>query len=205
MPRYWVIAPVESKPPELFDRVWQYDLVNNLISIGWKEAGDVSTMSREKLSEAVASAYPDKPQQTKALYGNMLWTFYHEIIPGDFIIARRGRKTIAAAGKVIQLAVYAAAKNPAIHHPSFLGVAWDEQPRNKRFDTIVFPMHTLTEIPEAQYRKFLEGPPDSVMQPPPEPEAVDPSAFVLEKVFGGLHRQQLRHDLRRKVADLQGF
>jgi len=28
MPRYWVIAPVESKPRELFDRVWQFDLAN---------------------------------------------------------------------------------------------------------------------------------------------------------------------------------
>lgn len=30
MPRYWVIAPVESKPPELFDKVWKFDLANNL-------------------------------------------------------------------------------------------------------------------------------------------------------------------------------
>ena len=33
MPRYWVIAPVDSKPPELFDKVWQFDLANNRISI----------------------------------------------------------------------------------------------------------------------------------------------------------------------------
>ena len=55
MPRYWVIAPVESKPPELFDKVWQFDLVNNLISIGWKQLGDVSKMSRDapKLKESL--------------------------------------------------------------------------------------------------------------------------------------------------------
>lgn len=40
MPRYWVIAPVESKPPELFDKVWQFDLANHLITIGWTEPGD---------------------------------------------------------------------------------------------------------------------------------------------------------------------
>jgi len=77
MPRYWVIAPVKSKPPELFDKVWQFDVANNLISIGWQQLGDVSEMSREKLSEAVASSYPEKPPQTKALYCNMIWAFYH--------------------------------------------------------------------------------------------------------------------------------
>lgn len=39
MPRYWVIAAVESKPSELFDKVWQFDLANGLISIG--EVGGV--------------------------------------------------------------------------------------------------------------------------------------------------------------------
>ena len=34
MSRYWVIAPVESKPSELFDKVWQFDVANGLISIG---------------------------------------------------------------------------------------------------------------------------------------------------------------------------
>jgi hypothetical protein len=54
MPRYWIIAPVEVKPTELFDKVWQFDVANNLISIGWHELGDVSTLSREALSKAVA-------------------------------------------------------------------------------------------------------------------------------------------------------
>jgi hypothetical protein len=61
MPRYWVIAPVESKPSDLFEKVWQFDLANNLISIGWKQLGDVSKMNREQLSKAIASSYRDKP------------------------------------------------------------------------------------------------------------------------------------------------
>jgi hypothetical protein len=50
----------------------------------------------------------------------MLWAFYHEIVPGDFVIARRGQKIVAAAGKVIQSAVYAPGKNPTFQHPNFL-------------------------------------------------------------------------------------
>jgi restriction system protein len=181
MPRYWVIAPFESQPPEQYDKVWQFDLANNIISIGWQQLGNVSKMSREELSMAVASTYPDKPAGTKGLYANMVWAFYHEICPGDFILARRGRKTLAAVGKVSQLAFYAPGKCPFHEHPNFLGVSWQEQPCNKVFPEIVFPMPTLGELSDVQFRNFLEG---SGLQPISS-EALeateDPSAFVLEK------------------------
>src|SRR5260370_25341238 len=102
MPRCWVSAPYESKKPEAFDQVWQFDVANNLISIGWFEANDVSKISQEKLSDAIASAYPDKPPATKSLYCNMPWAFYHEISPDDFVIARSGRKSVAAVCKITQ-------------------------------------------------------------------------------------------------------
>ena len=181
MPRYWVIAPVESKPSGIFDKVWQFDLANNLISIGWKELADVSKMNREELAEAVASTYPDKPPATKGLYANMIWAFYHEIALGDFVIARRGRKNLAAVGKVLQSATYTPGKNPVHNHPNFLEVAWQEQPRNKVFPSVVFPMQTLADLTEVQYHNLLEG---SGMQDVVSEAAEateDPSAFVLEK------------------------
>jgi restriction system protein len=179
--RYWVIAPKESKQPEQFDKVWQFDLANNLISIGWHQLGDASKMSREELSVAVASIYTDKPPATKGFLANTYWAFYHEIRPGDFVIARRGRKTLVAVGKVSQSAFYAPGKSSVDDQPNFLGVLWQEQPRNKVFPAIVFPMQTLTEISDVQFRNFLEG---SGSQPIPSEalEAVeDPSDFVLEK------------------------
>ncbi len=181
MPRYWVIAPFESQPPEQYDKVWQFDLANSFITIGWQQLGDISKMSREELSMAIASTWPEKQQATKSLLVNMLWAFYHEIHPGDFVISRRGRKTLAAVGKVSQSAFYAPGKSSFHDHTNFLGVSWQEQPRDKVFPVIVFPMHTLTEISEVQFRNFLEG---SGSQPIPS-EALDatedPSAFVLEK------------------------
>jgi predicted Mrr-cat superfamily restriction endonuclease len=181
MPRYWIIAPVESKPPDLFGKVWQFDLANNLISIGWKELGDVSRMSRDELSKAIARRYSDKPLQTKALYANMIWAFYHEITPGDFVVARRGRKTLAAVGKVSKSGFYAPGKNPAHGHPNFLEVSWQEQPREKSFPSIVFPMPTLAELSETQYQHLLDGsgvPPLSSEAPQ---GVEDANAFVLEK------------------------
>jgi len=181
MSRYWVIAPVESKNPELFDKVWQFDTTNNLISIGWTQLGNVSKMSQEELSDAVASTYPERPPQTKALLTNMLWAFYHEINVGDFVIARRGRKILAAVGKVIQSATYSTAKNPATAHPNFLGVKWLDSPRDKIFPNLVFPMHTLSEISEIQYNNLLEGSILQVVDSELAEAIEDPSAFVLEK------------------------
>lgn len=181
MPRYWVMAPVESKPTELFDKVWQFDLAQNVISIGWKQLGDVTAMTRDELSEAVARTYPDKPSQTKGLYTNMLWAFYHEMLPGDYVIARRGRKTMAGIGKITGSAVFSPSRNQHVEHPGFLDVAWQAEPRNKSFPSIVFPMHTLAEFSEEQFRSVVEGSGFPIAQPETESEVEDPSEFVLEK------------------------
>lgn len=185
MPRYWVIAPFESKIAEVFDNVWQFDLANNVISIGWSQLGDVSKMSRESLIEAVTLAYPDRPNATKSLFVNMLWSFYHEISLGDIIIARKGRKTLAAIGNVIKTGFFAPGRNPLLaspgrSHPNFLSVEWASQPRDKIFTNIVFPMHSVYEITEEQYHSLVEG---SIIEavPSPNDSVEDQSAFVLEK------------------------
>jgi len=181
MHRYWVIAPVESKPSELFDNVWHFDIDNNLLSIGWVELGDVSNMAKETLRAAVSSTYPKKPPATQALYANMIWAFYHEIVPGDIVIARRGRKTLAGVGTVVQSAVYAPGKNPTINHPHFLDVAWRSEPRDKVFSSVVFPMQTVAALSDAEYRHFVEGSNTASVLPTPSESLDDPNEFVLEK------------------------
>ena len=181
MPRYWVMAPVESKPADLFDMVWRFDLAQNVISIGWKQLGDVTAMTRDELSEAVARVYSDKPSQTKGLYTNMLWAFYHEMLPGDYVIARRGRKTLAGVGKITGPPVCSPGRNQHVEHPGFLDVAWQAEPRNKAFPSIVFPMHTLAEFSEEQFRSVVEGSGLPVAPSGREPEVENPSEFVLEK------------------------
>jgi restriction system protein len=161
--------------------VWHFDLAQSVISIGWKDLGDISQMPRDALAKAVATTYPDKPSQTKGLYTNMLWAFYHEMLPGDYVIARRGRKTLAGVGKIVGPAAYAPGKNPSVGHLGFLEVAWQDQPKDKSFPSIVFPMHTLAEFSEEQFRNAVEGSGVSISPPEPQPEVEDPSEFVLEK------------------------
>jgi restriction system protein len=114
-------------------------------------------MSRSELAEVVAYHYPEKPQQTKGLITNMVWSFYNEIEPGDVVIARRGRKILAAVGTVREKAFHEVGRNPDVDHRLFLPVTWHQEPRNKDFGAVVFPMLTLAEIDETQFESFVEG------------------------------------------------
>jgi len=55
-----------------------------------------------------------------------------------------------------------------------------KQPRDKVFPNIVFPMHSVYEITESQYRSLLEGDADLPLSEAPE-ATEDQNAFVLEK------------------------
>jgi len=194
------MAPVKSKPMELFDEVWQFDLANNVISIGWKQLGDITNITRVDLAETIASTYPDKPPQTKGLYTNMLWAFYNEMLPGDYVIARRGRKTLVGVGKIVGSPSYSPGRNPHVAHLGFLDIAWQAEPRDKQFPSIVFPMHTLAEFTEEQFRNVVEGFGPPIAPPSTEPEVEDPSEFVLEKYleefivsnFGSIFKNHLQ-------------
>jgi restriction system protein len=187
MPRYWVIAPYHADRPEFWEKVWQFDLDNNLISIGWRELGDVSSLSEQGLKTAIERTYSNAPPPAKRIYFRMLWDFYHSVEPGDIVVARRGTKRIAAVGTVVRKAYYERAKNAAVMgpentYPNHIDVQWNEIPRNKEFANAVFGMQTLYEISEEKYHSLIE----SDLQLPAEAQRVeedieDQAAFVLEK------------------------
>ena len=186
MPRYWLIAPFSSQNPDLYEKVWAHDLDNGRISIGWHAVGDIAGLSKTELSERVSKFYPSKPVATRSLYTNMIWSFMREIQPGDMVLARRGRKVLAGVGKVTRSGYYAPGLNPVVGtaprlHPNFIDVDWLPAPRDVVFEDIVFPMHSLMEIDEAQYQAFAAAEPTSSVadSDPILPEG--PAHFALEK------------------------
>jgi restriction system protein len=179
MAKYWIIAPGENTNGFIFNELWQFDLSNDLISIGWSELGDLSKKEKKDILEMVSVAFPDKPAHTKSLIVNMLWSFYNEIELGDVIIARKGRKELAGVGIVMRKAYYAPNTNPLISHSHFLNVKWKDTPRNISFPFIVFPMHTLSEFSEEKYRELVSGIDISVLESSDIIE--DRMEFVLEK------------------------
>ena len=164
MPHYWIIAPVEAGP--LFDNVWQFDLSNDIISIGWGQLGDTLEMSQQQLEQAVEVAYPARTPASKRYIRKTIWTFVHDINLGDFVIARRGLKVLEAVGRVSRPAFYEREKNPFLPHPRFLGVSWEKPPHRKEFLTSVFIQNTIQTVTEEHFQKLLK--------PIIEPEPVNP-------------------------------
>ena len=97
------------------------------------------------------------------------------------MIARRGRKTLAGVGKITGRPICSPGRNQHVGHPGFIDVAWQAEPRDKSFPSIVFPMHTLGEFAKEQFRSIVEGSGPPITPPETEPEVEDPSEFVLEK------------------------
>ncbi|GBD10756.1 Endonuclease NucS [bacterium HR23] len=176
MPRYWVIAPYGYEDRETFKRAWSYDLANGVIAIGWSEIGDPSRLSEEELLQALKQTHPKSARRASGI----LWRFYHEVQPGDIVVARRGRKTIAAIGTVAGKAFYSEEKGkervgPDARYfcPNFLPVRWQEQPRDKELQGIPFAITTLYEISEQAFEKLMAG---EVQEPSPAE-----TRFELEK------------------------
>ena len=65
MSRYWVIAPYDSTKPQLWEKVWQYDINNKVISIGWKDLGNISNLNEKELLILINETYPQMNQGVK--------------------------------------------------------------------------------------------------------------------------------------------
>jgi len=179
MKRYWVIAPYDADVPEVWEKVWQFDLANEVISIGWKELGDFSSLSESELRAAMQQSY----SHTHSF--NMLWNFYHSIQAGDIVIARKGLKKIAGVGTVTKPAYYSQDQNVQASgsdhaHSNYLGVRWHDTPRDKEFDHIVFHRQTVWEITESKYQELMDETSESLTVSV-ESDVENAVEFVLEK------------------------
>ncbi len=176
--RYWVIAPFDSTIRDIWEKVWQFDLTHNVISVGWRELGDISAYDEGELRNAIERQYGN----TRSF--NMLWDFYHSIKEGDIVIARKGRKKIAGVGAVTKSAYFDREKNLKVagsdyYYPNHVDIDWHDTPRDKEFDRIIFGMQTIYEISAPQYQELVGEHPVIVSQP--EEDIENKAEFVLEK------------------------
>lgn len=165
MTRYWLIAPYDSREKQGFERVWEYDLKKGVIAIGWRLLGDVSGLSEEQVRAKVKEVYGDKNAPWRF---RIIRQFYYEIEPGDVVVARRGRKTIAAVGTVIGKAFYneemgreRGGSPTEGFYSNFIRVQWLDDNRDIAFDRIVFPIQTLYPYTEEKVRSLIAEEPTS--------------------------------------------
>jgi restriction system protein len=181
MTRFWVVAPYHADKPEVWEKVWKYDLENGLISIGWRQLGDVSSLEEEQLLDLVRRTYPHYSPAGAKISCRMLHKFYHSVKPCDVVIARRGTKKLAAIGTVKRAAYHESNKTLDLYgqgqgYASHLDVQWDDAPRDKTFAAPVFGMQTIYEIPEEKFRAL-----NGADIPESQESVKDQTEFVLEK------------------------
>ena len=183
MSRYWVIAPYHANKPDVWERVWKFDLARGVISIGWRQLGDVSNLTEEQLLDLIGRTYPEYSPPATKLSCRMLYKFFHSVEPGDIVIARRGTKRLAAIGTVKRPAYHDPTKTLDIYGPgqgysNHLDVEWEDIPRDKAYPTPVFGMQTIYDIPQAKFRALTEG---DELGSSSEEGVQDRAEFVLEK------------------------
>ena len=63
-------------------------LHGNVIAVGWKEMGDLSTIApdRESFREKYSVAYPDSKKGSISTSSGMLYRFVHEMQLGDYVV-----------------------------------------------------------------------------------------------------------------------
>jgi len=203
MPQYWVIALYFAEYPEEWEKVWQFDLQNHIISIGWTELGDVSKCNEKQLKARIDQTYDDYTPRKTIYCFKTLWRFYHDIQVGDIIIARRGRKKIAAVGTVTQTAYHAPKKTKSLqvqyHFSNHIGIHWHDVPRNKAFPSIVFGIQTLYGIPEEEYTELV-GSENTIPQDLWASVEEDETSFPEGKEKYRVHRSRERNSKVVEIA-----
>jgi len=177
MTRYWIIAPYDSRETRIFEKVWEYDLNNGTIAIGWRDLGDVSGMSKPELESKYKEVYGEINNKDI----NAIWRFYNEISLGDIIISRKGTKKIIGIGTVTGKPFYNEEMGKErvgtltdFFYPNFIHVKWEK--KEIEFDKIVFSFYTLYEISEEKFHSLTKG---EIAEERPDEETE--SEFVLEK------------------------
>jgi len=185
MKRFWIIAPAPVEEINTFEKAWEYDLIHNVIAIGWAAMGDISSLNENQLKDKIEEIYPNLKPGVKTSYFNSLWNFWHNIQLGDIIIARKGRKRIAAVGKVTGTTFYDTEMGKErmpdrqvnaspYAYQYFIPVEWMNDKKNIVFDKQVFSMQTIYEIAESKYEMFLKGnTPDEIEEAEHEIEIVN--------------------------------
>lgn len=221
MPRYWVIAPYPLEPhkEEEWEKAWQFDLRNGVISIGWGIGRDASRYNEKQLEAEIKRTHPSESPNSIARIFGMVWKFYNEIKPGDIVIARRGRKVIAAVGTVTKAAYYHRKKSLKVQaeyqFTNFIDVCWHDTPKGKEFEQMVFGMQTLHEIPEAKYKELVgldnfspESTPEAedISKPPNKVQSTTYRILRDTELARGIkklhnHRCQVCHSAALKLAD----
>ena len=158
MTRYWAIAPYHAEMVDTFERAWSYDQANNCIAIGWPAVGNANKLTLSEIERAIEHAYG--PGHSGGV--RQIWTFFHQVSPGDIVLARRGLTECLDVGTVTSNAYCDFSRGitriggnlQREVKPNFINVEWQHRspvsvaPRR-------FSRFTISEIDPIKYRDVI--------------------------------------------------
>lgn len=141
--RSWAYAPGEQA------RYWPDFSNSEIMGIGWGNLGDPSQFGTKKeLKEALIEAYKGENPKNDT---DSIWSFVHDVRPGDVIWARRGTKHVVGCGIVKSEFKYEPERIP---YQSIRDVEWIDM---EEFDVEgSFHQRTLYELTEKTSVKTSE-------------------------------------------------
>lgn len=161
MSNIWVISPYSFEFPDDWQRIWEHNLKEGFISIGWAALGNVSKMTLDQIKKRHLERWENSNPQSASWDSNTLYNFWHRIEEKDIVVARRGRKAIAAIGEVIGPPYYNISKTRKVFggnhaYPNHIDIKWQDDSRDMRFDRQVFGMRTLQRFDASKLEMLIK-------------------------------------------------
>src|SRR5688572_6399868 len=110
---YWVLSPCNPLEKKLFSRVWEYDLNNNTVQLGWPSAGEINFSDKDAPHKLISSKWPGLYASTITEF---IWDFHHNVKAGDELIIHQGGDRMLGRARV---------KGPASFEPGRLSIIND--------------------------------------------------------------------------------
>jgi 5-methylcytosine-specific restriction protein B len=147
---YWIYAPGEQAV------YWDEYYQDGIMGLGWNKIGDLRKYRKQQdLVAPLKQHYGDETSQKNS--ADMLYSFAHEMKPGDIVFAKKGRSLIVGRGVVTSDYYYDSNRD---NHPHLRKVNWTHKGEWKTDSMLA--MKTLTNITRytddvKQLNKLIEG------------------------------------------------
>jgi hypothetical protein len=79
MSRIWVISPYDYTAPEIWERVWNYNLKNKIISVGWNKLKNISGLSKDQIIDLYHRKYVHATNRQASSNASTIYIFLHDI------------------------------------------------------------------------------------------------------------------------------
>jgi restriction system protein len=133
-----------------------FDLQNNVAVIGWEEMGDLSSLQkRAELADILRKAYPDEKPNTSRNWESQLWSFVHDMKPGDLIVLPLKHRSVMVIGEVSGAYRYNKDNPVGMKHTRAVK-SWQEFPRNQFDQDLLYSFGALSTVCRVQRNEAEE-------------------------------------------------